>query len=355
MDTLPLQQTRNRSHPHQPSYHKSAQSQATIESYLRPTVTIKQVQNDIRNYFPPVTKVKVIQNSESSKLSSPAKLPAISRVSHNENGGVTQAPAPSRDAKMPTENKESFPDSRQYSKKAPRNHIHSNSAVLPKFDPYFENPRYPHTTSPMAPRVTDVIRHSLIPKPLNIKLPPPPAETISSPSYATSSPSSIGDPDTASFDEQRHGAPSFKQTYSRVHSRHNTTDSPISPLTALHDPSAESLRQRVHRPATLRAKTMPQLSEPDFTDSVIYFLPNISPTSESSDDDREPLLKRSHQGVDQTPVRSALNGKTQAVRFENDLDQPGKRRDGRDVTKQTPMAASPGMQTDSALVIEVCC
>ena len=355
MDTLPLPQTRNKSHPHQPSHHKSAQSQTTIESYLRPVVTIKRDQNDIRNYFPPVTKTQVIQNGKSSKLSSPAELLPISQVSHNQNGAATyQKPAPSRNAKTPTETQDSFPDRRQYCKQAPRNHIHSNSAVLPKFDSYFDNTRFPHTTSPMAPRVTDVVRYSLIPKPLNIKLPPPPAETIQSPSQATSSPSSIGDPDTPSFDDQRRGAPSFKQTYSRVHSRHNTNDSPMSPLAASYDPIAESSRPRVDRPATLRAKTMPQLSEPDFTDSVIYFLPSISPTSDSSDDDRKPLLKRkSRQEVDKTPMRSAYKAKTQAVKFENGLAQTGKRRDGNEVTKQKPMTASPGKRADSALVIDV--
>ncbi len=354
MDTLPLPQTRNKSHPHQFSHHKSAQSQTTIESYLRPVVTIKRDQNDIRNYFPPVTNTQVIENGKSSKLSSPAELPPILRVGNNENGAVTcQKPAPSRNAKTPTENQDSFPDRRQSYKQAPRNHVHSNSAVLPKFDALFGHTRFPHTTSPMAPRVTDVVRYSLIPKSLNIKLPPPPPEPIQSPSQATSSPSSIGDPDTGSFDDQRRGAPSFKQTYSSVHSRHNTNDSPINPLTALHDPIAESLRQRVDRPATLRAKTMPQLSEPAFTDSVIYFLPSISPTSESSDDDRKPLLKRkSRQEVDKAPVRGAYKAKTQAVKFENGLAQPGKRRDGNDVTKQKPMTASPGKRADSALVIE---
>ncbi len=355
MDTLPLPQTRNKSHPHQPSHHKSAQSQTTIESHLRPVVTIKRDQNDIRNYFPPVIKTQVIQNGKSSKLSSPAEPPQISRVGNNENGAVTcQKPTPSRHAKTATENQDSFPDCRQYCKQAPRNHIHSNSAVLPKFDPYFDNTRFTHTTSPMAPRVTDVVRYSLIPKPLNIKLPPPPPETIQSPSQATSSPSSIGDPDTPSFHEQSRGAPSFKQTYSGVHSRHNTNDSPMSPLAASYDPIAQSSRPRVDRPATLRAKTMPQLSEPDFTDSVIYFLPSISPTSESSDDDRKPLLKRkSRQETDKAPVRSAYKPKTHAVKFENDLGQPGKRRDGRDVTKQKPMTASPGKQVDSAFKIEV--
>ena len=173
-------------------------------------------------------------------------------------------------------------------------HKHANSAVLPRFDPFFDvTKEFSHSSSPMAPRVTDVVRRSLVPRPLNIRLPPPPpppppavvaaVETSPSRSETTSSPSTGADSDdTASLDEERdrRDAPSFKQTYSRLHySRQNTNEEgPVSPLTA-------PWRKRVERPVALRSRTVPLVEGPGSRDSVIYFLPKISPTSDESGDE----------------------------------------------------------------------
>ena len=280
MDTIPLPRSRGQVDPSpRIPFHKAAQSQATIDRYLGPIVKAKLGQNDIRRYFPPVTGSTVAQGREVGRPSSPLKNAVVATQSTFDFDSTA-----------------SNSDSRSYVHKAsdilPRlpYHSHSNSAVLPRFDPFFDNEDFLHSTSPMAHRVTDVLRRSLLPKPLNIKMPPhPPAETCRSPSETTSSPSSLGDPDSASSDEETREAPCFKRTYMSVHSRQNTNDSPISPLNALRDP--KPLRQRVDRPATLRSNTMPQLSGSDHVDSVIYFLPTFSPTYESSDDEREPLVR----------------------------------------------------------------
>lgn len=339
MDRTPTRRSKKASKPQQPSFDKTGQSQTTIDLYLKPVAKVKKGQNDIRNYFSPVTKKHAIPDS----------LPSSPERTYNDNSAANcQTPGPSPSLKPPAQGSMCIPESQQSDKKVPsifsgvRNHKHVNSAVLPRFDPFFDNEDFPHSTSPMAPRTTDVVRYSLVPKPLNIKMPPPPAETSRSPSQTTSSPSSVGDFDTLSLDgEEIREAPSFKQTYRTVHSRQNTNDSPISPLTALRDPSPQSWRQGVGRPATLRSKTMPQLSEPNSNESVIYFLPKISPTSDSSADEREPLINSSHRmPLDKSSIRAAWKGKKQAMKLEDAGPVYAERRV--DALKERTVTVSPG-------------
>ena len=305
-----------------PIFHKAGQSQPTIDTYLRPLVKPKLGQNDIRKYFQPVTGSKVNPGQKSGRPDHPPNNTEASKASC---GGRTvienETPSPSPVLKTPVTSTASTSDSRAYGHKAsgdlprPPYHSHTNSAVLPRFDPFFDNESFLHSTSPMAPRVTDVVRRSLLPKPLNIKMPPPPpAVTSRSPSETTPSPSSV---DTASSDEARREVPSFKRTYASVHSRQNSNDSPISPLNALRDP--KPLRQRIDRPATLRSNTMPQLPGSDYADSVIYFLPTFSPTLEFSDDEREPLIgtKYAKQMDDISSSRHRPEDWSQAARLDH--------------------------------------
>ncbi|KAL9065684.1 MAG: hypothetical protein Q9161_008070 [Pseudevernia consocians] len=195
----------------------------------------------------------------------------------------------------------------------------------------------------MAPRATDVVRHSLVPKPLNIKMPPPAAETSRSPSQTTSSPSSVEDPDAASLDGERREAPSFKQTYLSVHSRQHRNGSTVSPLAALRDPGPKPLRERMDRPGTLRSHTGPKLSDHYSTDIDIYFLPKISPTSDSSADEREPLMRTSYpKRMDKASTSNISKAK------KPDVD-PGSLRSTKvdrrkEALKDGAVAVSPGLQ-----------
>lgn len=317
MDTLPLRQPNLQFQ--KPMLHKAGPSQTTIDLYLKPIAKVMQGQNDIRKYFPLVIKPKTTQNSRTGQ-------PEISAKASLDDGGAQtrHAHVPSPNVQRPAESILSISDNRPHGKKpagvfaGAQSHSHTNSAVLPSFDPLFDDEKFQHSTRPMAPRVTEIMRHSLIPKPLNIKMPPPPADRDRSPSEATSSPSSVGDSDSASLDGEMREAPSFKQTYLSVHSRHNTNDSPISPLTALRNPSPKPSRRRVERPPTRRSQTMPQLSEPDVADSVIYFLPTISPTSESSTDERISLMRTHYsKKLDKTSRRNLTRSERQAVRSDD--------------------------------------
>lgn len=357
MDTSPLPQAKHTVQPQRLPYHKKAQSQTTIDFYLKPVTKVRQGQNDIRSYFPPVAKTKELQNSESTNSSSLVKTRATSRQSHKHNDATQSQASVSRpSAKVPVENIRSIPDGTR-GKSAPgvaikpRNHTHANSAVLPNFVSLFDNPDFSHSTSPMAPRATNIMRHSLLPKPLNIKIPLPPAEeTGISPSQITSSPSSAGDADTASLDDEIREAPSFKQTYVSVHSRHNTNDNgPISPLMALRDSSLRPLNQRAERPGAPRSKTVPLLSEQGCADSVIYFLPKISPTEESETEERRSVGKSRYP----SSVKK-VKAERQAVGSEEDrLGQMEKRGDAE---RQNAMAVSPGKDDiKSTSRIEFCC
>ena len=298
MDTSPSQQNKQ---PQQPPCHKKEQSQTTIDVYLKPIMKVRLGQNDIRNYFPTVAKTKVKPNGGFTKSNSLEKVRATAGPNHDHNGEIKYKMSGAKpNVKKPVENPRPIPARPEPNKKAPAipvrppNHKHANSAVLPKFDTFFDTKDFPHSTSPLAPRVTDVVRHSLVPRPLNIRMPPlpPPAEGSPSPSETTSSPSTVEDSDTVPLDEAEEHlqVPSFKQTYSHVHSHQDTTDDgPVSPLMALRDPYAGPWRNGMDRPAALRSKTMPQMSQPGCRDSVIYFLPKISPTSDESGDERTSL------------------------------------------------------------------
>lgn len=360
MDTLPLRQTKTRiSQSQRPPISKAGQSQTTMDSYLRPVAKVKQAQNDIRDYFSPVTKPKVTSNVEFGKARSPANLVVTPKPSHEDNGAVkcqTSGPDPNRES--PADGMTSVPKSQRSEKRVPGtfsrapNHNHVKSAVLPRFDQFFDSEEFPHSTSPMAPRVTEVVRHSLVPKPLNIKMPPPTVEANRSPSQTTSSPSSLGDTDTASLDGERREAPSFKQTYLSVHSRQNTNDSLVSPLTALHDPGPKPLRPLMDRPATLRSNTAPKLGGLYSTDSIIYFLPESSPTWDSSADEREPLMRtRYPKRMGRFPTRDVSKAKKPHVDLGNSKSIKVDRR--KEALKDGAVAISPGGRTRPALTIEI--
>lgn len=132
---------------------------------------------------------------------------------------------------------------------------------------------------------------------------------------------------------------------------HRTSESPGSPLVALRDRSRGALgggSRRVERPAALRAKTMPQLEERGYggnDNSVIYFLPKISPTEESEvedvdDDDVEGRGARG--GRFEERVRGREVGSRRGGRFEKFGEVQMERR--RDAVGQKDMGVSPGME-----------
>lgn len=352
MDTLPLRQAK----PPNPysqrlPFHKVGQCQTTIDLYLKSISTVKQSKNDIRNYFPPVAKVEVFPNGEVIRSSSPAKMP-VGAARYQTLDAGTSVMSPAESMTCISKNRKSGKRAGVYVRTPHHNHV--KSAVLPKFDPFFDSDEFPHSISPMAPRVTDVVRHSLVPKPLNIKVPPPTADASRSPSQTTSSPSSVGDLDSTSFDGERREAPSFKQTYMSVHSRQNTNDSPINPLTAWGDPCPKPLRQRMDRPATLRSKNAPQLSAPYSTDSVIYFLPKISPTSDSSADEREPVTRtKQPKWTDKASIQNSFKAKKPVAKFEK--SSPTKIDTRKEALKDGAVAISSGRQTPSAVTPETWC
>ena len=361
MDTLLLRQPKTQtSQSQRPQISKVGQSQSTIDLYLRPTTKVKQGQNDIRKYFPPVAETNVISNIESSISSSPVKTPALSKLNYDDKGAAKrQTSALGARPKSPADSITSIPESRKSGKRAPGiffqppKHNHAKSAGLPRLDPFFDEEEFPQSAWPMAPRVNEILRHSLVPKPLTIRMPPPAAETSRSPSQTTSSPSSVGDPDTASLDGEGREAPSFKQTYLSVHSRQHTNGSPVSPLTALRDPSPKPLRQRTNRPAILRPNTAPKAIEAYSNDSVIYFLPKISPNSESSTDEREPLIRTSYpKPMEKPSIRDLFKAKRRAVKFEGVNSAQIDAR--KEALREKTMAASPGMRTHFALTVKVC-
>ena len=362
MDTLPSQQAKTQnSWSERPPFPRPRQSQTTIDLYLNPTVKVKRGQNDIRTYFPPVTKTSATLNSARSKSNSPAKALVTPKPNHGNVGATRcQMPGQSPSLMSPADSMMSISEIHQSGKRAPgafvraRNHQHVNSAVLPRFDPVFDSEEFPHSISPMAPRVTDIVHYSLVPKPLNIKMPPPAARTSWSRSQTTSSPSSVGDLDTASLDGERREAPSFKQTYLSVHSRQHRNGSPVSPLAALRDPGPKPLCERMDRPGTLRSHTGPKLSDPYSTDTDIYFLPKISPTSDSSADEREPLMRTSYpKRMDKASTSNISKAK------KPDVD-PGSLRSTKvdrrkEALKDRAVTVSPGRQTHYALTTETFC
>lgn len=357
MDALPLRQAKIPTSLYQqlpPA--KAGQSQTTIDLYLRPSAKVTQGQNDIRRYFHPVPRTKVSSNGETGKTSSPTKKPVMPTGTDGAAKIPTLGLSPS--LRSAADSIPYLARNRMTAERAPGpfarlgNHSHSRSAVLPRLEPFFDNEEFPNPIAPMAPRVPDVVRHSLVPKPLKIRMPPPTAEASRSPSQNTSSPSSVEDLDTASLEEERREAPSFKQTYSRVHSRHHTNDSPVSPLIALRDPSVNSLRQYRDRPATLRSNTAPKRLEPYPTDSVIYFLPKISPTSDSSADEREPLIKTSlPKPMNKPSITDRSNAKSRAVKLQD--VSPAQIAKKKDALKEREVTVSPGMQTPSALISRI--
>ena len=361
MDTLLLRQAKTQpSQSQRPRISKAGQSQTTIDLYLRPTAKVKQGQNDIRKYFPPVAETNVISNVKSSISNFSVKTPTLSKLNYDDKGAaICQTSALGARPKSPADSIIIIPESQKSGKRAPGivrqppNHNHAKSAGLPRLDPFFDGEESPQSTWPMAPRINEILRHSLVPKPLKIRMPPPATEMSRSPSQTTSSPSSVGDPDTASLDGEGREAPSFKQTYLSVHSRQHTNDRPVSPLTALRDPSPKPLRQRTNRPAILRPNAAPKAIEAYSNDSVIYSLPKISPNSESSTDEREPLIRTSYpKPMEKPSIRDLFKAKRRVVKFEGVNSAQIDTR--KEALKEKTMAASPGMRTHFGLTVKVC-
>lgn len=336
-------------------FYKEGNSKSTIDRFLEPVGKTGQGQgqgqgqNDIRNYFLPVARSKVGSNGEVATSSPLRQIGASAGSSHDGHGAIrdqTSGASQSVEVRQPHGKAPAAPPVRPS-----MTHKHANSAVLPRFDPFFDVDKdFPHSTSRMAPRVTDVVRRSLVPRPLNIRLPPPPpyphpaaaaavVETSPSPSETTSSPSTVADSDTAPGDGEqgRRDAPSFKLTYSSVRSRQNTDEEgPISPLVALRESSAGPWLKRVERPGALRSKTVPQMGEPGWRDSVIYFLPKMSPTEDWSGDEGMALEDGGYPTLGEQ-----AEGERVDVRVEDDcLRRDEKEREG---TRHKDMTVSPGM------------
>ena len=95
----------------------------------------------------------------------------------------------------------------------------------------------------------------------------------------------------------------------------------------------------MERPKTLRSKTVPLFSEGGYADgdSVIYFLPKISPTEESSADEGTPLGMSGWESPVDKDKTERLDG-----RFEDVGPAQGEMKRGG--MKQTELKISPGMQ-----------
>ena len=292
---------------------KSGRSQPTIDLYLKPIAKNKRTVNDIRNYFPPAVKTKGSSNGNSGP---PVRMPGNPKPKHAEIMTANlYSTASGPNFKSPVKSEAFVIESHDRGEKPPvrstrvSNHNHATSAVLPGFDPFFNREGFLHSAPPMAPRVTDFVRHSLVPKPLNIKTPPAIAETSRFPSQATST-SSARDPHIVSFEANRREVPTFKQTYLSVHSRQNTNESLIGPLTAFRDPTPKPLRQHLGRPIALRSNTTSKLGEAPYSDNIIYFLPETSPKSDDSADEREPSRKSSYpKQMDRAPFKESTKNK----------------------------------------------
>lgn len=359
MNTLPLRQSKPTSRPQQPPVPKAAQSQPTIDLYLKPIAKVRQGQTDIRKYFPPVPKTKIASSGEFSDSRSPTITTATPEPDQEDDGvAKCQTPDPSWSLKPPGDSITSEYQSRQPGGRAPgvfvraRNTDHVKPAVPPRSDPVFDKDGFPRSTSPMAPRITDVVvRHSLVPKPLNIKTHPPAVEPSRSLSQTTCSPSSVDDHDVSSPNGERREVPSVKQTYLSVPPRQNTNDTSASPLTAMSDPSPKPLRQRMDRPTALRSNTAPKFLELSSPDSFKHILPKISPASESSVDEREPLMRSSYRRpMKKASTKNMFGAKRQAGKHEN--GSPVQKNRMMDALKDRDATVSPGMRTCSALTIE---
>ena len=350
MSDLQLRQaTTEDTKPLQTPVNKSGRSQPTIDLYLRPIAKNRRGVNDIRNYFPPTVRTKGSPSGHSDSSNSPAKILGNPKPKHAEI--VTTklySTASGPNFKSPVKTQAGVIESHGQSEKPPArsirvsNHNHATSAVLPGFDPFFNREGFLHSTPPMAPRVTDFVRHSLVPKPLNFKTPPPIAETSKSTSQGTSSTSSTEDRDTVSLEEERREAPSFKQTYLSVHPRQNTNENLIGPLTAFHDPTPKPLRHHMERPIALRSNTTSKLGEGLYSNNIIYFLPETSPKSDQSDE-REPSRKSSYpKWMDKAPIKEA--SKTKKPTLDLRESRPNKANGRKAVAVDGAVAISPGGQ-----------
>ena len=354
MNTLPLRQSKPTSQPQQPPVPKAGQCQPTIDSYLRPIAKVRQGQTDIRKYFPPVAKTETISSGEFNN----SRFPPVTTATPNPGQGDDRAAKsrtldPSWSPKSPADGTTSINESRQPGKGAPGVFVKArNTNNVKPAVPRRSDHEIPRSTSPMAPRITDVVvRHSLVPNPLNIKMYPPAVETSRPPSPTTSSPSSVDERDITSLNEERLEVPSFKQTYLSVHPRQHTNASPASPLTAMSDPSPKPLHQFLHRPTTLRSNTAPKFLELSSTDSFKHILPKISPASESSVDEQEPPMRSSYRKpMKKPPTRNIFSAKRQPGKQEN--ISPVQKNRTTDGPKDRDASVSPGMRTHSALTIE---
>ena len=339
-DTKPLQAPVNR----------SGRSQPTIDLYLKPIVKNRRGVNDIRNYFSPAVKSKGLSNGQSGNSSAPATIPGNPNPKPAEIVTANlYSTASGPNFKSPVKSKADVIESHGQGETPPArstrvsNHNHATSAVLPGFDPFFNREGFLHSAPPMAPRVTDFVRHSLVPKPLNIRTPPPIAETSISSSQATSSKSSGRATNIASFEEKRREATSFKQTYFSVQSRQNTNESLIGPLTAFHDPTPKPLRHYMERPVALRSNTTSKLGEAPYSDNIIYFLPETSPKSDQSADEREPLRKSSYpKRMDRALVKEA--SKTKMPTLDLGDSRPNEANGRKGVAINGAVVISPGGQ-----------
>ena len=342
--------------PLQGPVNQTGRSQPTIDLYLRPIAKNRRNVNDIRNYFPPAIKTKGSSNGQPGNSSSPAKVPGNPKPKHAEIVTTNlYSTASGPNFKSPVKSKAGDIESHGQGDRPPArstrvsNHNHATSAVLPGFDPFFNREGFLHSAPPMAPRVTDFVRHSLVPKPLSFRTPPPIAETSTSTSQGTSSTSSVEDPDTTSFGEGKREAPTFKQTYLSVHSRQITNESLIGPLTAFRDPTPKPLRHHMERPIASRSNTTSKLGEAPYSDNIIYFLPETSPKSDQSVDERKTLKKSSYaKRMDKASVKKA--SKTKKPTLDLRESRPNKTNGREAVAIDGTVAISPGGQPFSLML-----
>lgn len=117
---------------------------------------------------------------------------------------------------------------------------------------------------------------------------------------------------------------------------------------ALRDSSLRPLNQRAERPGALRSKTVPLWSEQGYADSVIYFLPKISPTEESEAEERRSVGKSRYP-------RSVKKVKAERQAVGSEEDKLGQMEKRGDAERQNAMAISPGKDDiESASRIEFC-
>ena len=144
-----------------------------IRLYFQPVV--KRDRSDIRSYFTPATE-KTPHDNKSSKSSRPPTDQAeqhartiTSKLLSEEDEIRSSQPStsPSKDATSGQRNRAIFERNKRNAEEEQRLFNQNSASALPGFDPVIRARESDSPISPFIPRITNVIDHSLVPKPLS--------------------------------------------------------------------------------------------------------------------------------------------------------------------------------------------